>query len=129
LKRLDLKFKVGDRVLLSTRKLKLAVAGAAKFKVKFGTYEVVKRMGSVAYRLTLPESMARVHPVFHASLLKPYVAVGKIWFPHQKWLMAKLDTSLRRWLITLTPRIGSVSFLFNTKVPAPKKMPVCLIVS
>jgi hypothetical protein len=68
LKRRDLEFKVGDRVRLTTRNLRLAVAGATKFKAKFiGPFEVVKKIGSVAYKLTHPGSMSRVHPVFHVS--------------------------------------------------------------
>ena len=36
-----------------------------------GPYKVEKEVGRVAYRLKLPETMP-IHPVFHASLLKPY---------------------------------------------------------
>jgi hypothetical protein len=35
-----------------------------------GPYQITKRIGSLAYQLTLPESMAGVHPVFHVSQLK-----------------------------------------------------------
>jgi hypothetical protein len=35
-----------------------------------GSYQITKRIGSLAYQLALPEIMAGVHPVFHVSQLK-----------------------------------------------------------
>ena len=34
-----------------------------------GPFEVLKRVGAVAYRLTLPPSLSSVHVVFHVSML------------------------------------------------------------
>jgi hypothetical protein len=71
--RRELTFAVGDRVYLKVSPLR----GTKRFLVKgklapryVGPYEITKRIGSLAYQLTLPETMARVHPVFHVSQLK-----------------------------------------------------------
>jgi hypothetical protein len=51
--------------------------GTKRFLVKgklapryVGPYQITKRIGSLAYQLVLPETMAGVHPVFHVSQLK-----------------------------------------------------------
>ena len=35
-----------------------------------GPYEILNRVGEVAYELELPAELASVHPVFHVSMLK-----------------------------------------------------------
>ena len=37
-----------------------------------GPFEMLERMGTVAYRLTLLPSMSGVHEVFHVSMLREY---------------------------------------------------------
>ena len=37
-----------------------------------GPFEILERIGVVAYRLTLPPSMSGVHEVFHVSMLRKY---------------------------------------------------------
>ena len=37
-----------------------------------GPFEILERMGAVAYRLALPPSMSGVHEVFHVSILRKY---------------------------------------------------------
>ena len=37
-----------------------------------GPFEILKRVGTVAYRLALPPSMSGVHEVFHVSMLQKY---------------------------------------------------------
>ena len=66
--RREVQFAVGDRVWVSTKFMQ--PQGAAKFQPRFiGPFPVVARIGDVAYRLQLPDSMQQ-HPVFHVSLLQ-----------------------------------------------------------
>ena len=37
-----------------------------------GPFEILERVGIVAYRLDLPPSMSGVHEVFHVSMLRKY---------------------------------------------------------
>ena len=37
-----------------------------------GPFEILERVGTVSYRLTLPPSLSGVHEVFHVSMLRKY---------------------------------------------------------
>ena len=37
-----------------------------------GSFEILERVGTVAYRLALPPSMSGVHEAFHVSMLRKY---------------------------------------------------------
>ena len=39
-----------------------------------GPFEILERVGTVAYRLALPPSMTSVHKVFHVSMLRRYTS-------------------------------------------------------
>ena len=38
-----------------------------------GPFEILERIGQVAYRLALPPSLSGVHDVFHVSMVRKYV--------------------------------------------------------
>ena len=40
-----------------------------------GPFEILERVGTIAYRLALPPSMSSVHEVFHISMLRRYTPV------------------------------------------------------
>jgi hypothetical protein len=67
---------VGDEVLLKVSPIKGIVRFGIKGKLSpryIGPYLITARVGSLAYRLQLPESMAGLHPVFHVSMLRKYI--------------------------------------------------------
>ena len=37
-----------------------------------GSFEILKRVGTITYRLALPPSLSGVHEVFHVSMLRKY---------------------------------------------------------
>jgi len=68
-------YKVGEWVYVKLRPYRqLSVSGARYQKLGkyyYGSFEIIEAIGFVAYRLALPDS-AKIHPVFHCSLLKPH---------------------------------------------------------
>jgi hypothetical protein len=73
-RRSDREYQVGDMVYLRLQPyVQSSVAVRANHKLAykyFGPFEILQRVGKVAYKLKLPES-ASVHHVFHVSQLKP----------------------------------------------------------
>ena len=72
----DLEFEVEDRVFLKLSPWKGVVHFGKRGKLNpryIGPFEIVERIGLVAYRLDLPEEFSRVHNVFHISMLRKYI--------------------------------------------------------
>ncbi|KAL0361121.1 UNVERIFIED_CONTAM: Retrovirus-related Pol polyprotein from transposon opus [Sesamum radiatum] len=73
--RRDISFSEGDWVYLKLqthRQRSVRRGPTTKLTQRFyGPFRILRRIGPVAYELELPPT-ARIHPVFHVSLLKPY---------------------------------------------------------
>ena len=70
LKRKDIEYKVRDTVFLKVSPLRkiLKFGKKGKLSPKFiGPYDILERIGPVAYRLALPLELAKLHNVFHVS--------------------------------------------------------------
>ena len=68
---------VEDRVLLKLSPWKGVVRFGKRGKLSpryIGPFEIVERIGPVAYILDLPEELPRVHNVFHISMLRKYIS-------------------------------------------------------
>ena len=74
--RIPYSFKVGDKVLLSTKNLSLEDGcGMRKLNPKFcGPFKILEKVTDVTYRLQLSQPMKtrKIHDAFHTTLLKPY---------------------------------------------------------
>jgi hypothetical protein len=66
-------FKPGDRVWLSRRNIRTTRPSDKLDFRRLGPYEIIKAVGPSAYKLRLPRSLSRLHPVFHVSLLEPVI--------------------------------------------------------
>ena len=75
LKRKDIEYEVGDKVFLKVSPWKKILRFGRKGKLSprfIGPYEILERVGPVAYRLALPPEIAKLHDVFHVSMLRRY---------------------------------------------------------
>ena len=73
--RRTLEFELGEHVFLKISPWK----GIRRFGLKgklspryIGPFEILERVGEVAYRLALPPQLAHMHNVFHVSVLRSY---------------------------------------------------------
>ena len=72
-----LEFEVGDKVFLKTSPVRGITRFCKRGKLGpryIGPFEILDKVGKVAYRLALPPAMAVVHDVFHVCMLRKYIA-------------------------------------------------------
>ena len=68
-------FQVGEHVFVKVkpRKGSFKIGSCAKLAPRYcGSFEILARVGPVAYQFTLPPNL-RIHNVFHISILKKYI--------------------------------------------------------
>ncbi|GJS77761.1 putative reverse transcriptase domain-containing protein [Tanacetum coccineum] len=78
------KFEVGDKVLLKVSPWKGVMRFGKKGKLApryVGPFEILERIGPVAYRLRLPNELSEVHDTFHVSNLKKCLADANLHVP------------------------------------------------
>ena len=74
-RRRPLEFEVGDHIFLKVMPKRgvFKFGKCGKLSPRFiGPFEILERVGTVAYRLALPPNMSGVHEVFHVSMLRRY---------------------------------------------------------
>ncbi|GJQ98175.1 hypothetical protein Tco_0009314 [Tanacetum coccineum] len=72
-RRRPLEFEVGDKVMLKVAPWKGVMRFGKRGKLNpryIGPFQIIERIGPVAYRLELPQELSRVHNVFHVCNLK-----------------------------------------------------------
>ncbi|GJX60975.1 hypothetical protein Tco_0292365 [Tanacetum coccineum] len=94
-RRKPLEFEEGDQVLLKVSPWKGVVHFGKKGKLALryvGPFEILERIGPVAYRLRLPKELSRVHDTFHVSNLMKCLADASLHVPLDE---IKVDKTLR----------------------------------
>ena len=75
LKRKDIQYEIDEKVFLkfSPWKKVMRFGRNGKLSLRFiGSYEAIKKVGPVAYRLALPLELEKIHNVFHVSMFRQY---------------------------------------------------------
>ncbi|GKE18839.1 putative reverse transcriptase domain-containing protein, partial [Tanacetum coccineum] len=83
-RRKPLEFQVGNHVMLKVSPWKGVVRFGKKGKLAprfVGPFEILERIGPVAYRLRLPEELSSVHDTFHVSNLKKCLTDANLHVP------------------------------------------------
>ena len=73
-------YRAGDKVWLEGTNIRMGRPIGKLNDKRQGPFEVIKKEGKSAYRLRLPTTWKKIHPVFNESLLTPFVPAS---FPSQ----------------------------------------------
>nr|GEX41645.1 reverse transcriptase domain-containing protein [Tanacetum cinerariifolium] len=89
-----MEFEVGDKVMLKVSPWKGVIRFGKRGKLSpryIGPFEIIKRMGLVAYKLELPEKLCGIYSTFHVSNLKKCLADENLIIPLEE---VQLDDKL-----------------------------------
>jgi len=74
-RRRDLEFEVGDHIWLRV----MTIKGVRRFSVNgklsphyIGPFEILRRVGTLAYELALPAQLSHIHSMLHILMLRKY---------------------------------------------------------
>ncbi|XP_075645588.1 uncharacterized protein LOC142616677 [Castanea sativa] len=76
IKRKALELEIGGKVFLRVAPMKGVMRFGKKGKLSprfVGPFEVLERVGEIAYRISLPLALLGIHNVFHESMLRKYI--------------------------------------------------------
>nr|GEU68362.1 putative reverse transcriptase domain-containing protein [Tanacetum cinerariifolium] len=119
-RRKHLEFEVGDQVLLKVSPWIGVVCFEKKGKLApryVGPFEILERIGPVAYHLRLPEELSSVHDTFHVSNLKKCLTDANLHVPLDE---IKVDKTLRfdeQPIEIMDREVKSLKLNFKTKLP------------
>ncbi|GKA36073.1 putative reverse transcriptase domain-containing protein [Tanacetum coccineum] len=119
-RRKPLEFEVGDQVLLKVSPWKGVIRFGKKGKLApryVGPFEILERIGPVAYRLRLPEELSSVHDTFHVSNLKKCLADANMHVPLDE---IKIDKTFRFVVEPVEIIDREVKSLKRSKIPIVK---------
>ena len=73
--RREMEYQVGEKVFLKVSPWKgvLRFGNKGKLSLRYiGPYEIIEKVGPLAYKLALPPKLFQIHDVFHVSMLRRY---------------------------------------------------------
>ena len=111
---------MGDKVILKVSPWRKILRFGQKGNLSpwfIGPYEILERIGPVAYRLALPPELVKLHDVFHVSMLRRYRSDESHILPVQE-IQVQEDFSYDEEPKTILAR--EVKQLQNKQVPLVK---------
>ena len=77
MRRKDIRYEIGEKMFLKVSPWKKVMRFGKNGKLSprfIGPYEVIEKVGPVAYILALPPELEKIHNVFHVSMLRRYIS-------------------------------------------------------